>query len=486
MSLLIKGGDVVDGFGNSPKKNDVLLIGGKIAAIGDLASYKADEVILAPGSFVCPGFIDISSTSDTNLSLFKEPKQADFLKDGVTTIICGSKGESLAPIMYADQAPPANICWTTVSEYLNAVASIKPGINFATFAGYGSIRKSIVSKPRNIGQKEVSVLSHLLSQCLDEGAIGISVSDKGFAEFDASEEEISAVVDIVKKSKKALFASLITEAKVSKQADEVIHFAENEVKVIIGELNKNLKSVLAFNKLAEAIESKAPKAEFSFAVFPFPYYQFEASELFPSSIDLKNKKTVIESLEKKRVLSLFSKKASELDAENTFVWNMPANKKASFIIGRSIADFAKNRGIKPAEALMRMIDIAGIDISFITKISNDSIIEKLIAHPKSIVGSSMWSPASSLSDIHYKLSSPFTEFIKRSDYLGLSIESTIKKLCAPAHILNLGKTGLIKEGYSADITIIKDGVPEKTIIKGGLSAKKEKLTENRKGKVIRK
>jgi N-acyl-D-aspartate/D-glutamate deacylase len=132
-----------------------------------------------------------------------------------------------------------------------------------------------------------------------------------------------------------------------------------------------------------------------------------------------------------------------------------------------------------------MIEIAGIDIAFITKISNNSIVDKALIHPKSIIGSSLWSPISKLSEIHSKLSSPSTEFIKKSDSLGLPIESVIKKLCAPARILGLKKTGLIKEGYSADITIIKDNIPERTIVKGKLSAEKETIAENRKGEVIR-
>ena len=59
MKTIIKNGFVLDGECRKLEKNDVLILDGKIADIGDLAGIAADEIIDASGKTVLPGLIDI-------------------------------------------------------------------------------------------------------------------------------------------------------------------------------------------------------------------------------------------------------------------------------------------------------------------------------------------------------------------------------------------------------------------------------------------
>ena len=62
-TILIKGGLVYDGTGAEPRKADILVKGGKIAAIeADIPESKADNVIDAKGEIVAPGFIETPMT----------------------------------------------------------------------------------------------------------------------------------------------------------------------------------------------------------------------------------------------------------------------------------------------------------------------------------------------------------------------------------------------------------------------------------------
>ena len=205
MSLLIKGGEIVDGSGSAPKKCDVLVVHNHIAAIGNLSSCKADKVIQALGSYILPGFIDVAVTSDERLTLFSEPSQADFLKNGVTTIVCGTRGESLAPAMYAEETPFLNIGWQTVKDYIKAIHALRLGVNFINVSGYETIRRTITLKSRNLGIGEIKVLSILLKQCLADGSAGVSIGRGGFALFDSSEDEINAFTTIISQAKKTVF-----------------------------------------------------------------------------------------------------------------------------------------------------------------------------------------------------------------------------------------------------------------------------------------
>lgn len=477
MSLLIKGGEVFDGSGGAPKKSDVLVIGGRIAAMGDLATYKADKVVSATGDCVLPGFVDISSFSDSRLTLFSEPRQADYLKQGVTTIVCGAKGKSLAPAMYAGEIASSNVGWQTAGDYLGAMDNLRLGVNFATFSGFESVRRSITYKPRNLGAKEIGVLSHILESHMEEGSVGLSLGDGGFSEFDASKEEISAVTEVLSRGNKAAFVSLKAEDK------PYMAFAESGITTIVGNLNGSLKNAIAFEKLAAAVEKKALKAEFAFAFSPYPYFEFKASEAFPASVGRSGFSSAIGDLGKKRVLGFFSKKIKEFNPEETFIFDTP-KKEARFLLGKSVAEFAENRGVDAEEAFIRIITLCGPDTVFLSRMADASLADKMALHPKSIVAGSVWSPISDISNLHSELSDPFVEFIRQADRMGLRLELVAKKLSAPARMLGFKKRGIIKEGFAADIVVLKNKRPELVMVNGEIAYKGGLDSESRSGEVL--
>ena len=58
--MLLRGGLVADGIGATVRRADVLIEGPAIAGVGnlDLSPGESAVIDLAPGSVVCPGFID--------------------------------------------------------------------------------------------------------------------------------------------------------------------------------------------------------------------------------------------------------------------------------------------------------------------------------------------------------------------------------------------------------------------------------------------
>src|SRR3989338_1289680 len=100
-TLLIKNGTVVDGTGNQPYLADIGIVGDRIKDIGKLDG-KADLFIDATNLYVTPGFIDLTCHSDTTGTLFAAPFQDSLLMQGVTTILMGNCGYSLAPLANPD------------------------------------------------------------------------------------------------------------------------------------------------------------------------------------------------------------------------------------------------------------------------------------------------------------------------------------------------------------------------------------------------
>lgn len=183
MTILIRNGLVYDGSGEPPQKQDVFVRGKRITRLGNLSKINADINIDANGAMVTPGFIDINSTSDHYLSLFYEPYQEDFVRQGVTTAIGGNCGVSLAPLMDGSLASidtwgnPSriNINWRSVKEFLSLLAKRGLGVNFGTLAGYETVRRAITKDElRDLTDSEIEAFKEILKRAFNEGAFGLS------------------------------------------------------------------------------------------------------------------------------------------------------------------------------------------------------------------------------------------------------------------------------------------------------------------------
>ena len=70
--LIIKNATVVDGSGESERQADVAVESGRIAAVGDVSAWQADETIDAAGQVLSPGFIDVHTHDD--MAALKTPE----------------------------------------------------------------------------------------------------------------------------------------------------------------------------------------------------------------------------------------------------------------------------------------------------------------------------------------------------------------------------------------------------------------------------
>jgi N-acyl-D-amino-acid deacylase len=91
--LVIKGGTLIDGTGAPPRTADLRTVNGRVAEVGTGLSGVA--AIDASGSVVAPGFIDIHTHYDAQV--FWDPWLTPSSLQGVTTVVAGSCGLSLAP-----------------------------------------------------------------------------------------------------------------------------------------------------------------------------------------------------------------------------------------------------------------------------------------------------------------------------------------------------------------------------------------------------
>ena len=177
--ILIRGGTVYDGTGAPPFHADIRIEADSITHIGDCPPAKS--VINAGGLSVAPGFIDTHCHSE--FALLADSRAQGRLHQGVTTEINGNCGLSGGPLLgeaLRQRRPDIREFgikrkWATLKEYLLALEETGLTMNFATLAGHGNIRASVMgytnSRPK---KKELQKMKALLRESLDEGAIGLS------------------------------------------------------------------------------------------------------------------------------------------------------------------------------------------------------------------------------------------------------------------------------------------------------------------------
>ena len=271
--ILIKNGTIFDGTGKKDRFiADIGIENGIITAMGNLKNAPAKNVIDANNFFVSPGFIDALNHSDTYLSLFTIPKQNSLISQGITTIMGGNCGASLAPLVSSSAIQSVqkwtdtsriNVNWLRMSELFNVLNNGKKlTLNFGTLAGYGTIRNGILKgKQRKLTAQEIEMAGFLLDQSQSEGAFGMSSGLTYPGEKMASGDEFRHMLFIVKKYNNIFTVHLRNESdRLLDSLEEVIGLAkETGVKLHISHLkaigNDNWdKFEKALKKIEEAKE----------------------------------------------------------------------------------------------------------------------------------------------------------------------------------------------------------------------------------------
>ena len=97
--LVIRGGNIADGRGGDLYEADVAITGGRITEVGKVLG-KGREEIDAKGKLVAPGFVDVHTHYDGQVTWSQEITPSS--QNGVTTAIMGNCGVGFAPCRPSD------------------------------------------------------------------------------------------------------------------------------------------------------------------------------------------------------------------------------------------------------------------------------------------------------------------------------------------------------------------------------------------------
>ncbi len=177
--LSIRDALVVDGSGELPRVVDVHIEGDRIARIGPGPSGKRE--IAAQGRALSPGFVDVHAHDDA--ALLSTPGLEFKLLQGVTSVVIGNCGFSLAPLSAGAAEPPGNASlfpgfaerFADFEAYARAFAAASPALNAASLVGHNAIRAHVMGiEERAANGEELAEMQRHVQRALEHGAVGFS------------------------------------------------------------------------------------------------------------------------------------------------------------------------------------------------------------------------------------------------------------------------------------------------------------------------
>lgn len=254
MDLVVRGGSVVDGTGAGAFVADIAIKDGVIHSVAaDLSGLAAARTIDATGLTVTPGFIDIHTHYDGQVSW--DGDIAPSCYHGVTTIVMGNCGVGFAParpdkhdwlinlLEGVEDIPGTALAeglawdWESFPEYMDALTRRRFALDVGAQLPHAPLRTYVMgdrgadSQARPTGA-EIAEMARLAADAIEAGALGFSTSrtiahqtrsGDTIGTYRAPEEELIAIAEAIGRTGKGVI-QLISDAYLT--ADDAFAGAE--------------------------------------------------------------------------------------------------------------------------------------------------------------------------------------------------------------------------------------------------------------------
>jgi N-acyl-D-amino-acid deacylase len=429
--LLLRHATLFDGSGAVPRPADVAVSAGRIVAVGALDGDRASQVLDLHGLALAPGFID-AHTHDDRL-LLSDPSMSPKLSQGVTTVITGNCGISLAPLGTHEPVPPLNLVadgpgerFDSLAAYFAALEARPPAINMAALVGHTTLRAvAMRALDRAADSSEIVCMQALVREALQAGALGVSTGTYYAPASAATADEIRAVCEPLRGTG-ALIASHIR--------DEGEHVLESRPAPSPPPDALGVRQVISHHKVVG-------RANFG-----------RSRETLAALDRARERSDVCLDCYPYTASSTVLRQDTARQAARTLVAWSKARPDAA---GRYLDELAAEDGIE-VEALIDALQPAGA----IYFSMDEADVERILAHPQTMVGSDGL-PHDTFP--HPRLWGAFPRVLGHyARERGLfSLETAVHKMTGlPAARFGLHGRGLVQPGCAADLVVFD---PERVI-----------------------
>lgn len=425
--LAIRNATIYDGTGAAAFTGDVGVSGDRIAGVGDLGASSADREVDAKGLAMAPGFID-AHTHDDGAVLHGPECMHCKLSQGVTSVVIGNCGISLAPATMKKRPPPpldlvgTESAWSfpTFNDYAERIRKTPPGTNVYALVGHMSLR--VVAMDHDVQRaatdKEAAQMQAQLTESLDAGASGLSSGLWYPPSRAAPTSEVIAVAEGLR-SRGGLYVTHMRD-----EADGVVDSIQETLKigrdsgsaVVIS--HHKCTNPENFGRSVETlalIDRAAKDQTVDFDVYP---YAASSTALLPDRL------------------------RDDMPVQIASSEPYPEMK------GRMLADIARDWGTDIVTAAKRLLPAAAIYFMM-----DETDVQRIIAHPRSMIGSD-GIPSNDMP--HPRLWGTFPRVLGHysRDLNLISLEQAVHKMTGlTARVFGMIDRGAIREGAYADLVL---------------------------------
>lgn len=495
--LLITNGKIIDGTGNSWFFGDIGVKNGKITAVGHLKNSSATKTLDATGLIVAPGFIDVHTHIETNDLL--APAAANFLYDGVTSVVTGNCGSSN----------------TDLARYFGRLDSVKMGINVATLIGHNSVRRAIMGDvQRDPTPEEQKGMEVLIARAMQEGAVGFSTGLIYVPGTYSKKEEVIALARMAAKYN-GVYASHIRN-----EGDQVTDAIEEAVN--IGRINQMPVEISHFkvtykpnwgrsaSTIGQVERARLEGVDVTVDQYPYVASSTTLNTLLPTWVFSGGSDSLQyrlrEESTRKRIKSEMLKML-KTKKEKNYSYAVVARYGADTLMnGKNISQVNAALGRKPnakneAETIMEMVEKGSAQMVYFSM--NEDDLRSIMRYPFNMF-------ASDAGIIRFGSGVPHPRgYGTNARVLGryvreqkvIRLEEAIRRMTSlPAQKFKLMDRGLLKPGMAADIVVLDaNKVSDQStfsnphaysagfqyvIVNGQLAIDEERLTPTRHGMVL--
>jgi N-acyl-D-amino-acid deacylase len=424
--LIIRDATLFDGTGAPRTTGDVGVSGERIVAVGDLSAAAADREVIATGLALAPGFID-AHTHDDRAVLCGPGCLACKSSQGVTTVVVGNCGVSLAPMQGGARPPPpldlvgdSGFAFDSFGAYAQALRKHPAAVNTYAFIGHQTLRWRVMGDDlyRPAKDAEIAAMRGMVAEALAKGASGFSTGLWYKPNMHATTEEVIAVAEPLRAAgglyathmrdeADRVCASIEETLKIGRRVGIPVHISHH--KCSMPENYGRSVQTLAL------IEAAAGMQEVAFDMYPYPA---GSTVLMPDRL--------------------------RDDLRVIVTWSVPHPEMA----GRDLADVARGWNTDLRAAAERLTPAGAITFQM-----DEEDVRRIMAHPLSVIGSD---GIPHDAHPHPRLWGTFPRVLGLyARQLGLlSLEDAIHKMTGrTAALFGIVDRGVLREGAYADLVL---------------------------------
>lgn len=453
--LMIAGGHMVDGTGNTWFVADLGIKNGRIAEIGKLDPKLAARVIDAKGLVVAPGFIDVHTHVEGGLDRF--PAAENFLRIGVTSVVTGNCGSSELDL----------------AEWFARLEKLGISINVASLIGHNTVRHAGMNGDfdRAPSPEELQKMRDLVSKAMRDGAVGFSTGLEYVPGTYAKSDEIVALAKVAAEQG-GLYATHMRneDATVEAAIRESLLVGEQAgcpVEISHFKISSKARWGASAITIKMVEDARARGQQVTVDQYLYPASSTGIGILFPAWVfdggDAKTKERLNDTATRGRIRREMIAKA-ELGGFQDFSFAYVASHQADPAInGKNIAEITKLKKQKTdvdsqAEQAIEILQAGGAQM--VLQKMSDADVDRIFRQPFTMVASDSGvhnpdSPSIPHPRGYGNNARTLGLYVREKKLVGL--EEAVRKMTSlPAGTFHLWDRGLLRPGMAADVVVFDE------------------------------